>query len=112
MKLLLDQNLSPKLLRKIYWAFPEAEHVRNLGMKQSSDTVIWQYAAANRFTIVSKDADFHQRSFVHGAPPKVIGILGCNCPTEAIAELLTLNASLIESFCNDAEAAFLPLVVK
>lgn len=38
--------------------------------------VVWAYAAEHaaehRFVIVSKDADFHQRSFVLGHPPKVV----------------------------------------
>jgi predicted nuclease of predicted toxin-antitoxin system len=32
-------------------------------------------AARQGFAIVSKDSDFHQRSFVRGHPPKVIGFV-------------------------------------
>ena len=111
MKLLLDQNLSPKLVRSIEPIFRGSEHVRNLGMRDSSDTEIWNYARENGFVIVSKDADFHQRSFTNGFPPKVIGILGGNCPTAAILELLISKRENIESFYSDGEAAFLPLVI-
>ena len=111
MKLLIDQNLSPKLVRSIEQLFPGSDHVRNLGMRESSDTEIWNYAIEHDYVIVSKDADFHQRSFAKGFPPKVIGILGGNCPTSAILEILTSKVVRIESFCVDSEASFLPLVI-
>ena len=112
MKLLFDQNLSPKLVRDIDLYFPGSEHVRNLGMKESSDTEIWNYAILHDFVIISKDADFHQRSFAKGFPPKIIGILGGNCPTSSILELLTSKVEKIESFYEDEEAAFLSLVIE
>jgi predicted nuclease of predicted toxin-antitoxin system len=34
---------------------------------------------------VSKDTDFHQRSFLFGGPPKVVWIRLGNCSTEDIA---------------------------
>lgn len=43
-------------------------------MDRSSDTEVWNYAAEHGCTIVSKDADFHQRSLLLGAPPKVVWI--------------------------------------
>jgi predicted nuclease of predicted toxin-antitoxin system len=41
-------------------------------LQKASDAVVWQYAAQQGFAIVTKDADFHQRSFLFGHPPKVI----------------------------------------
>ncbi len=38
--------------------------------------------------IVSKDTDFHERSYVEGFPPKVIGLDVGNAGTVAIAEVL------------------------
>ena len=111
MKLLIDHNLSPKLLRILSPHFPDSEHVRNLGMRQASDTEIWNYAKTHDFTIISKDADFHQRSFHHGFPPKVVGILGGNCPTSVIEKMLLSNIEAIRRFCEDETAAFLQLVL-
>ncbi len=62
MKLLLDHNLSPRLVRLLSDVFPECTHVHDLGMNKTSDTQVWRYAAEHDYTIVSKDADFHQRS--------------------------------------------------
>ena len=51
MKLLLDQNLSRRLLPVLEEAFPGSRHVVQLGMEQASDIAIWEYAAANDFVI-------------------------------------------------------------
>jgi len=62
MKLLFDQNLSPRLPRALSDLYPDSAHVREAGLRDSSDEAIWNYAKQNDFTIVSKDSDF-QRAF-------------------------------------------------
>jgi predicted nuclease of predicted toxin-antitoxin system len=61
------------------------------------------------YTIVTKDADFRQRSFLLGPPPKVIWIGLGNCSTKQIAELLREQSSEIEAFGQGEEQAFLRL---
>lgn len=58
MKLLVDENLSPKLPRLLETLFPGSSHVRDCGLKGSSDEDVWHYARANGFIILSKDSDF------------------------------------------------------
>jgi predicted nuclease of predicted toxin-antitoxin system len=72
LKLLLDQNLSYKLVARLETLFPGTTQARPLGMAQATDTAIWQYAADHGFTIVTKDSDFYERSLIHGFPPKII----------------------------------------
>jgi len=72
-KLLFDQNLSHKLVSRLADIFPDSSHVREVGLKAAEDLVIWEYAR-NNLMIVSKDSDFHQRSFLYGFPPKVIWV--------------------------------------
>ena len=74
MRLLLDQNLSPRLLTALAGLYPGSSHVREVGLQTADDDTVWQYAAEHGFAIVSKDADFHERSFLLGHPPKVIWI--------------------------------------
>lgn len=45
---------------------------------------IWDYAAAQGFVIVTKDADFLELALLRGPPPKVIFLRLGNCPTGAI----------------------------
>jgi len=71
MKLLLDQNLSPRLPQLLFDLFPGSVHVRDVGLRDAADA-IWQYAKAHAFVVVSKDSDFQQRSLLLGAPPKFI----------------------------------------
>lgn len=72
MKLLFDQNLSWRLPQTLADLFPDSRHIREIGLKESGDINIWDYARSNDYTIVSKDTDFQQRSLLYGYPPKVI----------------------------------------
>ncbi len=58
MKLLLDQNLAPRLVGSLTEAFPGSRHVRELGLARASDADVWDYTKGNGFTIASKDSDF------------------------------------------------------
>ncbi|MDD1427353.1 DUF5615 family PIN-like protein [Dolichospermum sp. ST_sed9] len=44
MKLLFDENLSPKLPCILSVDFPESMHIRDCGLKGFSDEDIWEYA--------------------------------------------------------------------
>ena len=72
MKLLYDENLAPSLVEDLADIFPESLHVREVGLKAAPDPAVCAYAATAGYMIVSKDADFRQRSFLYGHPPKVI----------------------------------------
>ena len=109
MRLLFDQNLSPRLVRLLSDVYPECSHVQDLGMDTSSDTEVWGYAAEHGYTIVSKDSDFHQRSLLLGAPPRVIWIRQGNCSVTDSADLLRDRFIAVEHFHRREEKAFLAL---
>ena len=109
MKLLLDQNVSPRLCVALSDLFPNSAHVRELGLRKADDTVIWTYAAQHGFAIVTKDADFRQRSFLLGHPPKIVWLRLGNCSTKAIEALLRSRAAEIETFFADEQKSFLVL---
>lgn len=73
MKFLFDHNLSYKLVGRLADLVPDSEHVRNVSLHEADDRAVWEYAHANGFAIVSKDEDFHQRSFLYGPPLKWFG---------------------------------------
>jgi predicted nuclease of predicted toxin-antitoxin system len=108
-KLLLDQNLSPRLARTLAAIFPDTTHVRDVGLQAADDDTVWAYAAEHGFVIVSKDADFHQRSFVLGPPPKVVWIRRGNCSTAEIEEILRTRQADLLAFELDEHGAFLAL---
>ena len=66
-------------------------------------------AKDNDFIIVSKDADFYQRSLLFGHPPKTIWIRRGNCSTSAVEMILRSHHDAIATFYNDALEAVLIL---
>ncbi|MBI3076722.1 MAG: DUF5615 family PIN-like protein [Deltaproteobacteria bacterium] len=72
MKLLFDENLSPRLVQALEPEYPGSAHVRTVGLRGATDEAIWELARQEAYAIGSKDNDFRQLSFLHGAPPKVI----------------------------------------
>lgn len=89
--------------------YPESLHVREVGLKEGTDEAVWNYAAQHNLTIVTKDADFHQRSFVFGHPPKVVWLRCGNCSTSMIEAILRQHRNHLEAFASDPESAFLAL---
>ena len=79
MKLLFDENLPPHLVSALADVFPDSAHVDRLGLGDEPDSVIWEYAKAHGYILVSKDSDFHKRSLLYGHPPKVVWIRRGNC---------------------------------
>jgi len=108
-RLLLDQNLSPRLVRALADLYPGSIHVRDVGLAAASDDEVWTYAAERGLTIVSKDAEFHQRSFLFGHPPKAVWISRGNCSTRDIEMLLRARRDELAAFEQDLEGAFLAL---
>lgn len=98
MKLLLDQNISFKLLSMLSDILAGSAHVRELGMADADDGRIWNQALAGGYTIASKDGDFHQPSLLRGAPPKVIWLRVGNAPTDQIAKLMRTHQTAMEDF--------------
>lgn len=109
MKLLYDQNLSYRLVAELNDLYPDSFHVRDIGMKEADDSDIWGYAVRNGYTIVSKDSDFHQQSFMHGHPPKIIWLRVGNCSTNTIISLLRTHHDAVLRFKQNEAASFLTL---
>ena len=109
MKLLFDENLSPDLVQALTADYPGSAHVRDLDLKSATDQAVWDRARSGGYTVVSKDSDFRQMSFLFGAPPKVVWIRLGNCSTTEILALLRNRRAALQSFWKDSEAAFLVL---
>ncbi len=107
MKLLLDENLSRRLLRRLDDVFPGSRHVTDLGLGHSDDDAIWKRAVADGFVILSKDDDFRQRCLLRGAPPKVIWIKVGNCSTDEIEAFLRTKLDEIAAFEGDPVTSLL-----
>jgi len=107
MKLLFDQNLSPRLANLLSDLFSDSTHVQVAGLGEASDRIVWDFAKANNFTIVSKDSDFSDRVMVEGPPPKVIAVSLGNCSTRQVESLLRMKAQAILNFGDDDDEGLL-----
>ena len=108
-KLLFDQNLSPRLSTLLRAEFPGSAHVRQFGLARAADPVVWAHAAAQGFVITSKDVDFQQRALLLGPPPKVVWVRLGNCLTQHVEALLRSHHATLLEFEADPSASFIAL---
>ncbi|MCX6326534.1 MAG: DUF5615 family PIN-like protein [Bacteroidia bacterium] len=101
MKLLFDQNIAYRILKRLSDFYSESSHVKTEDLMNASDIEIWEYAKNNEFTIVSLDSDFNDINLVKGFPPKIIWIKTGNLDTDEIAQLLEKHRLEIEAFFAD-----------
>lgn len=55
MKFLLDENLSPRLARRLISLSGALTHVRDIGLQRADDKIIWKWAKANAYTVITTD---------------------------------------------------------
>lgn len=95
MKLLLDENLSRRLVPFLQHDYPGTSQVVLLGLESASDRVVWQKAKDDGYVIVTRDADFQELSLVWGHPPKVVRLRTLNQTRAATLKVLIDNRELI-----------------
>jgi len=108
-KLLLDGNISDRIVPQIVDLFPHSTHVKFVALHPVDDSMVWEWARRHEFTIVTKDTDFHQRSIVFGHPPKVVWLRVGNCPTSLIVNLLRNRSNVIRTFIESLTESLLVL---
>ena len=110
MRLLFDQNLSPRLVERLSDVFPGSAHVADLCLDRADDVAVWEHARSDNYTIVTKDADFGELSVVRGFPPKVVWVRIGNCTTAQIETILRMYQNVIESLQVDPEVGTLVML--
>ena len=109
MKLLLDQNISYRIVKKLLKYFPGSSHVKLEKLFETDDFEIWQFARVHDFTIVTQDVDFSEISYIKGIPPKILWLRCGNTTSKYIYELLIINYDNIINFINDKNTTCLTL---
>ncbi len=110
MKLLFDEHLSRRLVLRLADVYPSASHIVFHGLEHADDIAIWNFAASQGYTIVTKDADFNDISTLRGAPPQIIWLQVGNCTTSTIEKILRDNTAAIEQFTSDSQIGILKLI--
>ncbi len=101
MKLLVDNQLPLELVRWLERHGVEACHVLDLGLNQSSDTVIWDRAVREGWAMVTKDEDFTDWVWLRKNAVPVVWVRLGNCRNE---ELLAAFESSIEEIIRRLQA--------
>ena len=91
MKLLLDENLSRRIVPFLQADYPGSTQITLINMETASDLDVWQFAKKNDYVIVTKDSDFYDISLVLDTPPTVIWIKTGNVTKSRITNLLLQN---------------------
>lgn len=73
LKLLFDENISYRLVKKIEHLHAGSEQVKRLGLLAHKDGVILEYAKRNGFVIVTHDEDYDELSLLAGFRQKCCG---------------------------------------
>lgn len=108
--LLLDQNLSPRLVDRLADLYPGSVHVSTVGLATASDRMVWEFARQGDYMITTKDADFSELGLLLGFPPKVIWIRRGNLSTHDIETLLRESVEAIAALSDDPETGILTLL--
>lgn len=109
MKLLLDQNLSRKLVPELQATYPGSSQALILDMQRATDSDLWYYARHHGYCLVTKDTDMVDLCVLRGAPPKVLWLRVGNCSTAVVREVLQRNSDRIAQFEKDPSRAVLSL---
>jgi predicted nuclease of predicted toxin-antitoxin system len=102
LKLLVDENLAPRLAGDLADLFPGSIHVGSADLGSTADVFIWEYAKANHFSFLTKDKDFANLSIAWGPPPQVILLQTGNCSTAAIGA----SSDATQSVCPISKMTF------
>jgi predicted nuclease of predicted toxin-antitoxin system len=110
MKLLLDENLSRRLVPFLQHDYPGSNQVVLMGMESASDKEVWQRAKEDGYVIVTRDADFQELSLVWGQPPKIIRLKTLNQNRAATLKILIDNKDAITESLETHDLASVEIV--
>ena len=101
MRLISDENISWRLKKLL----PDSEILPSNEIKSEvrlTDLMIWKFAKANQYTILTFDEDFSELQNLFSYPPKIIWLRTGNVNTAEIASLLiNLKNNILEFLNND-----------
>ncbi len=109
MKLLFDQNLSPRLPGLLAEIYPDSMHVQDCGLAKSSDAEVWDYVQAEWIHNCVKGFRFSGASVLLGGPPKIIWLRIPNCRSIEVAEVMRKAQTIVRQFIEKDEETCLVL---
>ena len=111
MKLLLDANVSWRLVAVLKEHFGECVHADDIPELEfpAKDSKIWQYAKDHGYAIITRDNDFNDLIAIKGFPPKIIWMRVGNCSRKFTSDLLIRYKQEIEELWKSEEYGLLEI---
>ena len=104
MKILVDQNISHRIVAHISFLFEQVVHVKTSGWIDWNDYDIFMAARQQQYdAVMTLDEDFNKLLIEHSCPPKIIWLKTGNCSTAKLVEVVVLHQSLIKDFLEESE---------
>jgi predicted nuclease of predicted toxin-antitoxin system len=100
-KLLLDENLSRRLVPALQERFPGTSQVALLGLERATDRDLCEFARDHDFVLVSKDDDFPVLVTAMGYRPKLIHVALGNVSNDRVLTTLLAAADHLERALRD-----------
>jgi predicted nuclease of predicted toxin-antitoxin system len=100
-KLLLDENLSRRLVPALQPKFPGSSQVALLSLERSTDAQLCDYASQHDFVICSKDDDFRRLVAARGYRPRLIHLALGNAGNDAVLAALLAAADRLHMAFGD-----------
>ena len=100
MRLLFDENLSPRLGKPLQDVYAGSESVLRVGLGGRPDPEVWRYAAERGMMVVGKDSDFIERAMLSPIGGKFVWLRMGNCSTEAAHLVLRAAYERLETFAE------------
>lgn len=110
MRLLFDQNISPRILKHLPSEFSGCTQVRFVGLEDEGDFQIFQFAKSNDFCVVTFDSDFVDLNTLYGTPPRIIWLNTGNLSTQNISSLILNNILIIRKYIEEDTDSILELI--
>ncbi len=101
MKLLFDENISYRIVKRLAKTFPQSSHVKFHNLEKASDIEVWEFAKKESYSIITNDTDYNDFSLVWGFPPKIIWLRIGNTSTNGIVNRLIKEKEQIQNFLDE-----------
>jgi predicted nuclease of predicted toxin-antitoxin system len=111
MKLLIDQNISKRIIDSIIDIFPGSMHIKDVQLSDYSDLEVWNYALKNNLILVSTDPEVFDRCVLSSNSPKTLYVVSETITTNKMEWALRINQEDIERFCIEDPASCLRIQV-
>lgn len=109
--LLLDENISYRIIKELSDVYPGIQHVTDVLAVGVTDETVWETAKQFNLAIVTFDADYKDIVNLKGFPPKIIWLRFGNCSNAILSNTLQFYSDVIHAFLKDEQLSILEITL-